>query len=186
MSVPWLVLIDLQFDFYHPGGVYGRTGRPLAPFQKTLSYLKTRAIKYPRVLRVGSIYSTDQWSDMPGLCTTPKGCSWCPELRRGRLIIKRQQSCHTVLQEHFKRPVPVVIGGFCTHRCVRSTVHKLISMNWPVKVLEPGVASCGHRQSEHENCLRTWRQQGSLIETLFPKQRSPDFKAPQLMDVNPV
>ncbi len=167
MSLPWVVLIDLQFDFYHPAGIYARAGRPIFPFQSALSYLCRKLLGYPKILRIASNYDPHRWTDMPGLCSTPVGSIWYPHLAAGKKLIKQQQTGYFVLKQFFTEPRPLLLAGFCTHRCVNATLHDLLENNWPVKLLPQGVAACGKRQDEHASCLHSWARRGLLEETLF-------------------
>ncbi len=166
---PFLVLIDLQKDFYHSSGAYGQAGRPLQPLQETVGYWKKRFREYPYVLRIRSHYKPLQWPDMPGLCANPLGGGrWQPEINRGLLLTKNQQSGFSILERVLPARYPVLLGGVCTHRCIKSTVEDLEGANWPFKVVKKGVGSCGRRQAEHKKCLRDWRKKGLLVQS-FPR-----------------
>ena len=164
---PWLVLIDLQRDFYHPQGTYGQAGRPLEPINSAISNLIPLVKKYPRVLRVKSHYQPRQWPDMPGLCADPEaGGRWHPQLEVGPLVVKRKQSAFSAISSFFnQQPRPLLLAGVCTHRCVKATLEDLLAAGWPAKVLESGVASCGYRQEEHEECLAEWKEM-NLVKTV--------------------
>lgn len=165
MGLPTLVLIDLQKDFYSPGGAYARAGRPLYPIQSIIEDLIPFAESYPRVVRMRSIYRKHQFSDMPRLCLeNAMGSRWHPDLAKGPLLTKRTHSGFSILKKHFHEPTPIVLGGVCTHRCVRETFRQARAHGWEVSILEDGVASCGKRWSRHKNCLRRWRRKNQTIQ----------------------
>lgn len=181
MDSPVLVTIDLQHDFYHPEGTYGQHDRPLEPIQHLIRNLSSVVSRYPSVLRIQSIYRQGQFEDMPELCLPEsEGAKWHPELRKGPLLTKHQHSGFRPLNEFFESPVPVVLAGVCTHRCVKATLDELIERGWTARILDDGVAACGLRQPKHERCMERWKQRGLTIEPseLFEETdqpSTPDF-----------
>lgn len=178
---PWLVLIDLQRDFYHPSGAYGQAGRPLEPIQEMIRRLTPLVADYPRVLRVKSCYHPGQWPAMPDLCVDPEaGGRWHPELEFGPSLIKTKQSGADSIRSHFQnQPRPLVLAGVCTHRCVRATLEELQAADWPTKVLAGGVAACGRRQPEHQEWLTRWKRR-NLITRLEHSVDLPSQKGAKL------
>jgi len=167
VSLPYLVLIDLQKDFYHQRGTYARHGRPLAPIQTMLKELIETSTGCQRVVRIRSSYLPGQFDDMPELCLGGSfGEQWHPDLDNGPLLCKHNHSGFPALKSYFERPTPIVLSGVCTHRCVKATLEDLVKHNWPVKVYERGVASCGKRQQEHQSCLKKWREQNLVVNNL--------------------
>lgn len=165
MNSPVLVVIDLQRDFYHPAGSYGRTNRPLEPIQQVVEFLGPLMRQFQDVLRVQSIYRVGQFSDMPELCLPEsEGRSWHPDLRVGPLLTKHKHSAVEPLQHFFDSRPELLLAGVCTHRCVRRTLRDLQDRQWPVKILKEGVASCGKRYKQHKECLSRWHSEG-LVKT---------------------
>lgn len=165
MESPVLVTIDLQHDFYHPEGSYGQRNRPLEPIRAVTQFLQPIISRHHSVLRIQSLYSEGQFSDMPNLCLSDtQGARWHPELRKGPLLTKHEHSGFPALREFFETSVPVVLAGVCTHRCVKATLNDLIKRGWSARILDGGVASCGLRQPKHERCMERWRRRGLTIQ----------------------
>ncbi|MFB6357085.1 MAG: cysteine hydrolase family protein, partial [bacterium] len=159
-----LVLIDIQRDFYHPEGSYGRAGRPLEPIQQTISHLKNVVDPKTPVIRVQSVYKPGQFEDMPHLCKDPDdGGRWHPDLTMGDLLTKEDHSGFPALKRYFTSKVPLILAGVCTHRCVQATLRDLVENGWNVSVYRHGVSSCGLRHEQHEQCLRKWDRRGLLL-----------------------
>ena len=156
-------MIDVQFDFYHPLGIYGRAARPTAPFREAVSQLKQLTSNFSRVIRIGSTYSPEQWPDMPNLCATPRGRRWHPELCCGPLLFKSTQSAYPQIEDYFTSRSKLVLAGFCTHRCVKSTLEDLLAAGWQAAVVASGVASCGLRRQQHFNCLKKWQEENLIF-----------------------
>lgn len=166
MDSPVLVTIDLQRDFYHEDGTYAQHDRPLAPIRDTIEILKPIVRSYPSVLRIRSVYRPGQFEDMPELCRPGgDGIRWHPELAYGPLLTKRVHSGLKPLRQFFSNRPPLVLAGVCTHRCVRATFRALREDNWPVKILENGVASCGFRRPQHRQWVNRWRRNDQLVQT---------------------
>lgn len=167
MSLPTLVLIDLQKDFYHPRGAYGRANRPLEPIHSMLKKLPDVVSGYPEVIRIKSTYRKNQFPDMPRLCLPGSfGEQWHPDFKYGPLLTKNTHSGFSALKTYFKKPRPLILAGLCTHRCVKSTLNELLSNNWPAKIFAPGVASCGKRNPLHQKCIRNWKKNNLIVNEI--------------------
>jgi ureidoacrylate peracid hydrolase len=170
-----LVVVDVQNDYCHEDGVFGRAGRDLGPIQAAVERL-LGLVETARRARVPVIWvrtQHDRWTDSAmwlgrqvraagAICATG---SWGAELYRVApapdecVVVKHRYSAFVgtrlpVVLRALGRPT-LVLAGVTTNVCVESTARDAFMRDWAVVLVEDCAAAV--TKAEHDAAVHNVR-----------------------------
>lgn len=179
-----LIVVDVQNDYCHPDGAFGRRGTDLKPIAEAISNVK-RLVDAARHAAVPVVFlrnwhlpwtTSEAWSARKvGAGDVCQAGSWGAELyevqaRAGEPVIDKQRYSGfvgTVLDTllHTFRRDRLVICGIATNVCVESTARHAVFLDYFVLVVGDAAATADGREVHEASLANIGRHFGVVATT---------------------